>query len=58
MVDEENHLLLVKGAIPGPTGGLVCVQTAKTGVKKVKKAQGLDLKKKNPQKASAAKGKK
>ena len=34
VVDEENHLLLVKGAIPGPQGGLVYVQTAKTGVKR------------------------
>ncbi len=58
VVDEENHILLVKGAVPGPQGGLVYVQTAKTGVKKIKKVAAVDLKKKNPQKASAAKGKK
>jgi large subunit ribosomal protein L3 len=27
-VDLENNLLLVKGAIPGPKGGLVLVRTA------------------------------
>jgi large subunit ribosomal protein L3 len=31
-VDEGRNLLLIKGAIPGPRGGLVTVQTAKTGV--------------------------
>ena len=33
-VDPENNLLFVKGAVPGPRGGFVQVQTAKTGVKK------------------------
>jgi large subunit ribosomal protein L3 len=27
-VDTENNLLLVKGAIPGPTNGLVLIRTA------------------------------
>ena len=27
-VDAERGLLLIKGAIPGPTGGLVLVRTA------------------------------
>lgn len=29
-VDAENHLLLVKGSLPGPNGGLVFVKTSKT----------------------------
>lgn len=29
-VDAENHLLLIKGAVPGPAGGLVFVKTSKT----------------------------
>ncbi len=33
-VDAERGLLFVKGAIPGPTGGFVQVQTARTGMKK------------------------
>lgn len=28
-VDPEKHLLLVRGAIPGPTGGLVAIQKGK-----------------------------
>lgn len=28
-VDAENHLLLIRGAIPGPTGGYVIVRKAK-----------------------------
>lgn len=31
-VDAENHLMLIKGAIPGPRGGFITVRTAKTGV--------------------------
>jgi large subunit ribosomal protein L3 len=27
-VDADNHLLLVKGAVPGPKGGLVLIRTA------------------------------
>jgi large subunit ribosomal protein L3 len=33
-VDSERGLLFVKGAVPGPRGGLVQVQSARTGVKK------------------------
>jgi large subunit ribosomal protein L3 len=25
-VDPEKHLLLVRGAVPGPTGGLLTIQ--------------------------------
>jgi large subunit ribosomal protein L3 len=31
-VDVERGLLLIRGAIPGPTGGLVLVRTAAKGV--------------------------
>ena len=30
-VDAENGLLLIKGAVPGPKGGLVLVRTAAKG---------------------------
>ncbi len=33
-VGQERNLLYIKGAVPGPRGGLVQVRTAKTGVKK------------------------
>ncbi len=33
-VDTKRGLIFVKGAVPGPNGGLVQVRTAKTGVKK------------------------
>jgi len=29
-VDVENHLLLIKGSVPGANGGLVLVRTSKT----------------------------
>jgi large subunit ribosomal protein L3 len=29
-VDAEHNLLLIKGAVPGPTGGYVIVRKAKT----------------------------
>lgn len=29
-VDKENHLMLVKGSIPGPTGGYVLIKRAKS----------------------------
>jgi large subunit ribosomal protein L3 len=48
-VDTGRNLLFLRGAVPGPNGGFVEVQTAKTGVKKtpVEKAQGKpDAKKK------------
>jgi large subunit ribosomal protein L3 len=35
-VDAERNLLYVSGAIPGPRGGFVQIQTAKTGTKKSK----------------------
>jgi large subunit ribosomal protein L3 len=32
-VDPENHLVLIRGAVPGPKGGLVLIRTAvKKGV--------------------------
>jgi large subunit ribosomal protein L3 len=34
-VDAERNLLFLRGAVPGPNGGFVEVQTAKTGIKKV-----------------------
>ena len=34
-VDAQRNLLFLKGPVPGPNGGFVEVQTAKTGVKKV-----------------------
>ena len=33
-IDTERGLILVKGSVPGPNGGLVQVQTAKTGIQK------------------------
>ena len=49
-VDAENNLIAVRGAIPGPKGGVVFVKsTAKTHVEK---KAGADISK-NPQKASA-----
>lgn len=33
-VDTERGLLFIKGAVPGPKGGFIQVQTAKTGSKK------------------------
>jgi len=32
-VDAEKNLLYIRGAVPGPSGGFVQVQTAKTGAK-------------------------
>src|SRR6185436_10584126 len=37
-VDAQRNLLFLKGAVPGPNGGYVEVQTAKTGIKKVPQA--------------------
>jgi len=39
-VDQERNLLFLKGAVPGPNGGFVQVQTARTGVKKTPVAKG------------------
>lgn len=33
-VDAERNLLFIAGAVPGPNGGFIQVQNAKTGVKK------------------------
>lgn len=33
-VDEENNMILVKGAVPGPKGGLVTIREAKKAPKK------------------------
>ena len=33
-IDTERNLMFIKGAVPGPSGGFVQIQTAKTGVKK------------------------
>ncbi len=33
-VDAQRNLIYLRGAVPGPNGGFVQVQTAKTGVKK------------------------
>ncbi len=33
-VDAENHMILIKGAIPGPKGGLVTIREAKKAPKK------------------------
>ena len=34
-VDEENHLILVRGGVPGPNGGFVMVRPTNKGKKKV-----------------------
>ena len=50
-IDEELGLIAVRGAIPGPKGGVVFVKsTAKTHVEKKGPAAGISN---NPQKASA-----
>lgn len=33
-IDTERNLLFIKGAVPGPSGGFVQIQSAKTGGKK------------------------
>ena len=49
-VDDELNMIVVRGAIPGPKGGLVYV---KSTVKKIKETHGEAGVSKNPQKASA-----
>ena len=50
-VDAENNIIALKGAIPGPKGGIVFVKsTVKTHVEKKGPAAGISN---NPQKASA-----
>jgi len=54
-VDAERNLLFLRGAVPGPAGGFVEVQSARTGVKKVAQAQAAAA---APAKAAAKKEKK
>ena len=50
-VDPELNMLVVRGAIPGPKGGLVTVRTTKKTIAEKKgEAAGISV---NPQKASA-----
>ena len=49
-VDEELGVIAVRGAVPGPKGGVVALRTS---VKKVKVAQVVEAGRVNPQKASA-----
>ena len=50
-VDAEKDLILIRGAVPGPKGGLVTIRsTAKTIIEKKGEAAGISA---NPQKASA-----
>ena len=49
-VDEELGVIAVRGAVPGPKGGVVALRTS---VKKVKVAQVVEASRVNPQKASA-----
>ena len=50
-VDPELNMLVVRGAVPGPKGGLVTIRTTKkTIVEKKGEAAGISA---NPQKASA-----
>ena len=51
-VDADLNMLVIRGAIPGPKGGLVYV---KSTVKKIKETHGEAGVSKNPQKASARK---
>jgi large subunit ribosomal protein L3 len=39
-IDAEQGLLFLRGAVPGPPGGFVQVQTAKTGTKAKVGAKG------------------
>ena len=49
-VDAENNLIAIKGAIPGPKGGVVCIKNTVKNFKVKGAAAGISL---NPQKASA-----
>ena len=49
-VDAELNMVVVRGAIPGPKGGLVTIRTTKKTVKEKQAATAVSL---NPQKASA-----
>jgi large subunit ribosomal protein L3 len=45
-VDPQRNLLFLRGAVPGPTGGLVEVQSARTGIKRVRPAAARKAEKK------------
>ena len=49
-VDPEINLIAVRGAIPGPKGGLVCIKTTVKHIAEKKGEAGTSV---NPQKASA-----
>ena len=49
-VDAELNMIVVRGAIPGPKGGVVCVKNTVKNFKEKGAAAGISL---NPQKASA-----
>ena len=49
-VDPELNMIAVRGAIPGPKGGLVCIKTTTKHIAEKKGEAGTSV---NPQKASA-----
>ena len=49
-VDAELNMIVVRGAIPGPKGGVVCIKNTVKNFKTKGAAAGISL---NPQKASA-----
>ncbi len=49
-VDAELNMVVVRGAIPGPKGGLVTIRTTKKTIREKQAATAVSL---NPQKASA-----
>ena len=49
-VDAELNMIVVRGAIPGPKGGVVCIKNTVKNFKVKGAAAGISL---NPQKASA-----
>ena len=49
-VDEELNMIVVRGAIPGPKGGVICIKNTVKNFKVKGASAGISL---NPQKASA-----
>ena len=49
-VDAELNMVVVRGAIPGPKGGVVCIKNTVKNFKVKGASAGISL---NPQKASA-----
>jgi len=49
-VDAELNMVVVRGAVPGPKGGLVTIRTTKKTIREKQEATAVSL---NPQKASA-----